>query len=324
MPAVHMTGVSKTYRRRGGVPHRALDSLDLLVDEGGVHGFLGPNGSGKTTTIRVLLGLVASDGDGEIRLLDEPVPAGLPDVIGGVGALVETPLFFPTFSGRLNLQLLAETAGVPRNRVEECLEIVDLRERAGDRFTGYSLGMKQRLGIAAALLKAPRLLILDEPSNGLDPAGIRDVRELIRRLGRDGRTTVLLSSHLLAEIAQVADHVSILARGRCVASGPVNDVLAAATTADVRVRVPDPAAAAAVLTGAGFRVSPGAFPDGSPDWSVIVVHAVASPSEVNRLLAGQGHWVDELSPVHADLEAAFLAITQDPATGQSPTAGSPA
>jgi ABC-2 type transport system ATP-binding protein len=324
MPAVQMTGVSKTYRRRGGQPHRAIDKLDLLVETGGVHGFLGPNGSGKTTTIRVLLGLVSSDGDGDIRLLDQPVPAGLPEVIGGVGALVETPLFFPNFSGRLNLQLLAETAGVSKARVEECLEIVDLRERAGDKFKSYSLGMKQRLGIAAALLKSPRLLILDEPSNGLDPAGIRDVRELIRRLGRDGRTTVLLSSHLLAEIQQVADHVSILARGRCVASGPVNEVLAAAATSDVRVRVPDPAAAAAVLTGAGFRISPATFPDGSPDWSVIVVHAVSSPSEVNRLLAGQGHWLDELSPVHADLETAFLAITQDPAAGQPTTSGSAA
>ena len=324
MPAVQMTGVSKTYRRRGGQPHKAIDKLDLLVESGGVHGFLGPNGSGKTTTIRVLLGLVASDGDGEIRLLDQPVPAGLPEVIGGVGALVETPLFFPNFSGRLNLQLLAETAGVAKDRVEECLETVDLRDRAGDKFKGYSLGMKQRLGIAAALLKSPQLLILDEPSNGLDPAGIRDVRELIRRLGHDGRTTVLLSSHLLAEIQQVADHVTILARGRCVATGPVNEVLAAAATADVRVRVADPAAAAAVLTGAGFRISPATFPDGSPDWSVVVVHAVATPSEINRLLADHGHWLDELSPVHADLEAAFLAITADSPAGQPTIPGSAA
>ena len=324
MPAVEMTGVSKTYRRRGGQPHKAIDKLDLLVESGGVHGFLGPNGSGKTTTIRVLLGLVASDGDGQIRLLDQPVPEGLPDVIGGVGALVETPLFFPNFSGRLNLQLLAETAGVGKDRVEECLETVDLRDRAGDKFKGYSLGMKQRLGIAAALLKSPQLLILDEPSNGLDPAGIRDVRELIRRLGHDGRTTVLLSSHLLAEIQQVADHVTILARGRCVATGPVNEVLAAASTSDVRVRVADPAAAATVLTGAGFRISPATLPDGSPDWSVIVVHAVATPSEINRLLADHGHWLDELSPVHADLEAAFLAITQDAPAGQATIPGSAA
>src|SRR3954452_24372265 len=195
MPAVQLVAVSKTYRRRGGAPQKAMDQLDLLVETGGVHGFLGPNGSGKTTTIRVLLGLVAAD-HGEARLFDRPVPQALPEVIADVGALVETPLFFPGFSGRLNLRLLAETGGVPRSRVGEGLELVDLTDRAEDRFKGYSLGMKQRLGIAAALLKAPRLLILDEPSNGLDPAGIRDVRELIRRLGSDGHTTVLLSSHL--------------------------------------------------------------------------------------------------------------------------------
>jgi ABC-2 type transport system ATP-binding protein len=301
MPAVQITQVSKTYARRGRPPQKALDGLDLLVESGGVHGFLGPNGSGKTTTIRILLGLVRPDAGGDIRLLDQPVPAGLPSVIGGVGALVETPLFFPGFSGRLNLRLLAEAAGVPRARVEECLELVDLRNRADDRFRGYSLGMKQRLGIAAALLKSPKLLILDEPSNGLDPAGIRDVRELIRRLGRDGHTTVLLSSHLLAEIQQVCDHVSILASGRRVASGPVREVLSAGAAADVRVRVPDRAAAASVLTAAGFSVSP--FED------VLLVHGVPAPGEITRLLAAQGHYLEELTPVTPDLESAFLAIT---------------
>src|SRR5215203_1348272 len=247
MPAVVMEAVTKTYPgRRGRPPQKALDNLDLLVETGGVHGFLGPNGSGKTTSIRVLLGLVSADA-GTARLFDRPVPEALPEVIGHVGALVETPLFFPNFSGRRNLQLLAEVAGLPRTRVEECLEIVDLDERAGDRFKGYSLGMKQRLGIAAALLKTPQLLILDEPSNGLDPAGIRDVRELIRRLGRDGHTTVLLSSHLLAEIQQVADSVTILTQGRCVASGPVNDVLASRGSGDVLVHIADTAAAAGVL-----------------------------------------------------------------------------
>ena len=304
MPAVEMHAVSKSYRRRGRPPQQALDGLDLVVESGGVHGFLGPNGSGKTTTIRVLLGLVRADA-GDVRLLDRPVPAGLPEVIGSVGALVETPLFFPGFSGRRNLQLLAETAGLPRARVDEALETVDLRERAGDRFTGYSLGMKQRLGIAAALLKHPRLLVLDEPSNGLDPAGIRDVRELIRRLGRDGSTTVLLSSHLLAEIEQVADSVSIMGRGRCVASGPVREVLAGRSSGDVRVKVPDRAGAAAVLTAAGFTVS------GTEDG--LLVSAVRAPGEVTRVLAEHGHYLEELTPVAADLESAFLALTAEPA-----------
>jgi ABC-2 type transport system ATP-binding protein len=309
MPAVVMEAVTKTYRgRRGRPPQKALDDMDLLVENGGVHGFLGPNGSGKTTSIRVLLGLVSAD-SGTARIFDRPVPQALPEVIGHVGALVETPLFFPNFSGRRNLQLLAEVAGVPRARVDECLEIVDLHERAGDRFKGYSLGMKQRLGIAAALLKRPQLLILDEPSNGLDPAGIRDVRELIRRLGRDGHTTVLLSSHLLAEIQQVADSVTILTRGRRVAHGPVAEVLAGKSTHDVVIRVPDRDGAGGVLHAAGFALSP--FDDARG--AALAVHNVASPGEITRLLAQHGHYLEELTPVHADLETAFLAITGEPA-----------
>jgi ABC-2 type transport system ATP-binding protein len=299
-----MHAVSKSYQRLGRPAQQALDALELVVGSGGVHGFLGPNGSGKTTTIRVLLGLVRAD-SGTVRLLDRPVPQGLPEVIGSVGALVETPLFFPGFSGRRNLRLLAETAGLPRARVEEVLQVVDLRDRADDRFKGYSLGMKQRLGIAAALLKRPQLLVLDEPSNGLDPAGIKDVRELIRRLGGDGSTTVLLSSHLLAEIEQVADSVSILARGRCIASGPVREVLAGRSSGDVRVRVPDREGAAAVLVAAGYRVTPTA--------DALLVSAVRAPGHVTRVLAESGHYLEELTPVAADLESAFLALTGEPA-----------
>ncbi len=302
MSVIEVSGAVKAYTRRGRPEQRALDKLDLVVDEGGVHGFLGPNGSGKTTTIRVLLGLVRSD-EGTSRLLGQPVPEKLPEVIGGVGALVETPLFFPNFGGRLNLQLLAETADLPRTRVEECLDIVGLRDRADDRFKGYSLGMKQRLGIAAALLKQPRLLILDEPSNGLDPAGIRDVRELIRRLGSDGHCTVFLSSHLLAEVEQVCDHVSILARGRCVANGAVRDVLASRTNGDVRLRVADLAAARDVLTGAGYQVT--------AEDAVLRVLAVPAPAELTKLLADHGHYLEELTPVAADLESAFLALTEE-------------
>lgn len=302
MTVIEVAGAHKTYRRWRKPPEKALDGLDLTVATGGVHGFLGPNGSGKTTTIRMLLGLVSADA-GRLRVLGRPVPAALPGVIGSVGALVETPLFFPNFSGRLNLRLLAETAGVPRSRVEECLDLVDLRDRADDRFKGYSLGMKQRLGIAAALLKRPRLLILDEPSNGLDPAGIREVRELVRQLGSDGHTTVFLSSHLLAEVQQVCDDVTILARGRCVASGPVREVLAGGTTGDLRLRVPDPTGAKAVLEAAGFSVT-----SMGDAWRV---HAVDDPSRVTRALAEQRHYLSELSPIAADLETVFLELTQE-------------
>lgn len=166
MAVVEIRGAHKTYRRWRKPPEHAVRGLDLTVEAGGVFGFLGPNGSGKTTTIRLLLGLVRPD-SGTFSLLGKSVPDELPLVIGRVGALVETPLFFPNFSGRRNLALL--------------LELVDLAGRAGDRVKGYSLGMKQRLGIAAALLKNPELLILDEPGNGLDAAGIREVRELIKR-----------------------------------------------------------------------------------------------------------------------------------------------
>jgi ABC-2 type transport system ATP-binding protein len=301
MSVIDVTDARKSYRRRRRPPERALDGLDLTVDTGGVHGFLGPNGSGKTTTIRMLLGLVSAD-SGRLHLLGRPVPEALPEVIGDVGALVETPLFFPNFSGRLNLRLLADVAGVPDSRVEECLELVDLRERGDDRFKGYSLGMKQRLGIAAALLKRPRLLILDEPSNGLDPAGIREVRELVRRLGSDGRTTVFLSSHLLAEVEQVCDRVTILAGGRCVAAGSVADVLGARSTGDVRLRAPDPPAARAVLEAAGFTVT------GMGDaWRV---HGVLDPAAVTRALAQAGHYLTELSPIAADLETVFLDLTR--------------
>jgi len=177
---VEIRGAHKTYRRWRKPPEHAVRGLDLTVEAGGVFGFLGPNGSGKTTTIRLLLGLVRPD-SGTFSLLGKSVPDELPLVIGRVGALVETPLFFPNFSGRRNLALLAHASDIPESRVQEMLELVDLAGRAGDRVKGYSLGMKQRLGIAAALLKNPELLILDEPGNGLDAAGIREVRELIKR-----------------------------------------------------------------------------------------------------------------------------------------------
>lgn len=309
MAVVQIEGVHKAYRRRGRTAHKALDGLDLTVSDGGVHGFLGPNGSGKTTTIRALLGLVSVD-SGRMRLFGRDVPEDLPALIGRIGALVETPLFFPDFSGRRNLRLLAGVAGVPDRRVEECLEIVGLEDRAQDRFKGYSLGMKQRLGIAAALLKSPALLILDEPSNGLDPAGIREVRELIRRLGSDGATTVLLSSHLLGEIQQVCDDVTIIARGRLVAAGPVAEVLAVGSTGDVRVQAPDPERARALLVTAGFAVT-----DMGDAWRV---QGVADPSALTRLLAEHGCYLSELTPIGADLESVFLDLTQETASAEAP------
>lgn len=299
MHVIEVAGAQKTYRRPRRPPQRAVDGLDLAVEEGGVHGFLGPNGSGKTTTIRMLLGLVEPDA-GDVRVLGQDVPGGLPDVIGQIGALVETPLFFPAFSGRLNLALLARVADLPKGRVEEALETVGLTERADDRVKGYSLGMKQRLGIAAALMKRPRLLILDEPSNGLDPAGIREVRELIRALGQRG-VTVFLSSHLLAEVEQVCDTVDILVRGRRIASGTVKDVLATKATGEVRVRVADLALAADTLEAAGMTVQ-------RRDDHLVVTN-VPEPAKVTEALARKKQYVSELVPLVANLESVFLELT---------------
>ena len=175
---IETEALRKTYWRRGR-RQVAVAGLDLSVPAGGVHGFLGPNGSGKTTTIRMLLGLVRPDA-GRIRLFGESVPTALASVIPRIGAVVESPTFFPTFTGRRNLDLLAQVAGAPDTRIDEVLDIVGLRERAGDRYSSYSLGMRQRLAIAATLLKSPDLIILDEPTNGLDPAGIRDVRATMK------------------------------------------------------------------------------------------------------------------------------------------------
>ncbi|MCU0265267.1 MAG: ATP-binding cassette domain-containing protein, partial [Actinomycetia bacterium] len=258
-----------------------------------------PNGSGKTTTLRCLLGLARADG-GSLRLLDHDVPTGLPAVIGDVGALLESPAFFPPFSGRLNLRLLADAASLPPTRVDDVLELVGLRDAADDRVRGYSLGMRQRLGIAAALLKRPRLLVLDEPSNGLDPAGMKEVRDLLRRLGDDG-VTVFLSSHLLSEVQQICDDVTILARGRFIAGGRVDDVLAAQATGAVRVGIADAVRALEVLQAAGFR----AVDDGQG----LLVENVPDGALVSRALAEHGHYVSWLVPVQVDLEEAFLALT---------------
>jgi ABC-2 type transport system ATP-binding protein len=300
----------KTYRRRGKPPKAALDGLDVTVDEGGVHGFLGPNGSGKTTTLRCLLGLARAD-SGTLRLLGRDCPAQLPSVIGEVGTLLESPAFFPAFSGRLNLQLLARQASLPKGRVDEVLEVVGLRDAADERVKGYSLGMRQRLGIAAALLKRPRLLVLDEPSNGLDPAGMKEVRDLLRRLGDDG-VTVFLSSHLLGEVQQICDDVTILARGRFVAGGQVSDVLATQSTRAVRVGVADSGRALQLLVNAGFRAS--------ADEHGLLVQDLDDGASVTRALADHGLYVSWLVPEQVDLEAAFLALTE----GAGLDEGSPA
>ena len=293
--AVEISGLRTTYRR-GRV---AVDSLDLTIERGRIHGFLGPNGSGKTTTIRALLGLIRPEA-GSMKLLGVAVPSGLPTVIGRLGAVVESPQFFPHFSGRRNLLLLASVAGVKKRRVDEVLELVGLRDRCRDRVQSYSLGMRQRLAIAATLLKQPELLILDEPNNGLDPAGIREVRDLMRTLAANG-TTVLLSSHILAEVQQVCDAVSIISQGRHVVTGPVSDVLAGGDAHAVRVRVDNLDYAASTLADAGLPV------ERRDDH--LMVGDIADPSWITQTLARRRMFVSELARVTPDLESVFLELT---------------
>ena len=297
---IEIEGLEKEYRRvrRGTV--RAVDGLDLQVPEGGVFGFLGPNGAGKTTTIRCLLGLVRPS-SGRVWMLGQDVRHQLPAVIGRVGSIVETPALFPRFSGRRNLEILARVQGTAAARIDASLERVGLSDRAADPVRTYSLGMKQRLGIAAALLKDPALLILDEPANGLDPAGIVEVRELLRSLGADGRT-VFVSSHILPEVQHVADRVAILAHGKVVASGPVRDVLASRVSEGLVVKVRDLAAGKAALERAGFTVT-------ATSDSLTVSTEPEAAERVSMVLGREGLWVSELRAVEADLEKVFLELT---------------
>ncbi len=315
--AVETSGLRKTYRSRKG-RQVAVAGLDLKVPSGGVHGFLGPNGSGKTTTIRMLLGLITAD-SGNMRVFNREMPAALPSVIARIGAIVEQPRFFPAFSGRKNLALLAQGIGVPTAQVGAVLDEVGLGDRGRDKFRTYSLGMKQRLAIAGTLLKNPDLLILDEPTNGLDPAGIHEIRATMRGLADRGKT-VLVSSHILSEVQQVADTVSIIGRGRLLAEGPVSQILAASGGESVRVGIANPEQAAQVLAGAGYRVVP--LPDRS--LQVTKVGAPLYPAEVTRVLAQQGLFVSELTPARADLESVFLELTAEnhlgaPGGGPAPT-----
>jgi ABC-2 type transport system ATP-binding protein len=303
---IEVQGLRKEYRRLRGGSTLAVNGLDLEVPQGGVFGFLGPNGAGKTTTIRCLLGLVAPSA-GRLRLLGEEVPRHLQRVIRTVGAIVEAPALFPRFSGRRNLLILGRIDGIGVATVDAALERVGLSERADDMVKTYSLGMKQRLGIAAALLKDPSVLILDEPANGLDPAGIVDVRRLITSLGAEGRT-VFVSSHILSEIQQTADRVAILARGRLVKAGPVHEVLAGSGGEGLIVKLRDLAAGVAALAAANI---PATVADGALRVSV----APAEAERVSQTLADRGLFVTELRPDEQDLETVFLDLTRDEGLG---------
>ncbi|MFL9679604.1 ABC transporter ATP-binding protein [Streptomyces sp. KL110A] len=302
MTSIDIQNLTKEY---GGRPAaRAVDGLTFRVEPGRVTGFLGPNGAGKSTTMRLVLGLdrptsgtATVDGRPYVTL-DEPLRT--------VGALLDAQAAHPSRTGRDHLRFLAASNGLPARRVDEVLAETGLEPAARRRIKGYSLGMRQRLGIAAALLGDPGVLMLDEPANGLDPEGIVWIRELLRRLAAEGRT-VLVSSHLMNETATFADHLVVLGRGRLLADVPMREFIDAHSHARVRVRTGDPLRLRATLLAKGWTVGETADPDGR--WLV----EGASAEEIGAVTAREGIPVFELADERASLEQAYLALTADAA-----------
>ncbi len=301
---LRVEGLTKFYG-----PVRALHDLTLSVRRGEVYGFLGPNGAGKTTTVSLILGLIRPTA-GRIELLGHDTRRGRRKVLRRVGAIVERPAFYPHLSGADNLRVAAwELGGVPEVRITQLLERVGLADRADDKVKGYSTGMVQRLGLAAALLNEPELLFLDEPTSGLDPAGQAEIRALIRELAEEG-VTVFLCSHLLHEVEQVCHRVGILNKGELIAEGAVEELLRRKEV--IQVRVADLERAAALLRRLawvqGVR---------REDDRLLVEAPIARSAEVNAALARQGLYASEIRPLETTLEAFFLQVTQEEADNGS-------
>ena len=301
--AVETHGLTKRFGA-----NTAVNGVELLVPRGSAFGYLGPNGAGKTTLIRVLLGLTHADA-GTMSLLGYPVPRHRDAALARIGAIVDEPRFHGHLTGRQNLRLIAAAREpAARDRIGPALERVGLAHRADDRVSKYSMGMRQRLGIGACLLGDPQLLILDEPMNGLDPAGIAGIRDLILLLVAEGRT-VVLSSHLLDEVERTCDAVAIVDRGRIIRQGPISELLAGARVA-LQVECSEPGQAYALLArtalGAGIEAGPAplglelSLPGGTGR-DVI--------AEINRILVSGGISVYRLQPVQTSLETWFLQVT---------------
>jgi ABC-2 type transport system ATP-binding protein len=300
--SVRARGISKSF---GEIV--ALDGVDLDIAEGQVHGLVGPNGAGKTTLLGLLLGLAVADG-GDLEILGEPMrrTLALPD---GVAGFVDGPGLYPSLTASQNLAALARLRGGGCESIGDALKQVGLTDVAGDRVRGFSLGMRQRLGLAAALLTRPRLLVLDEPANGLDPAGTRHVRRVLTGLAADG-TSVVLSSHRMDDLAALCSEVTILATGRVVFSGPISKLAAETDKLDYRVRTSDPAAARRVAADTPqLRVLPDDDLLRRHDTEALLVRAaVPALDDLIARLVGAGVAVREVAPVVAPLEAAFLAL----------------
>jgi len=302
-PAVETAGLTKRFAHR-----TALDGVDLRVPQGCAFGFLGPNGAGKTTMIRTLLGLTRAT-SGTMRVLGQPVPAQRARALQRVGAIVEEPRFHPHLSGRENLRLVsAVRGGDTAQRIAPALARVGLQERADEKVKAYSMGMRQRLGVARCLLADPLLLILDEPTNGLDPAGIQEFRAMIRAMVEQERRTVFLSSHLLDEVEKVCDYAAIVDRGKVVTQGPIAEISRGGEGAREELIVGVDDAELALRTLAGSELVQQATP-ADDGLRVILSGAAETAAQVNALLVRAGVGVVRLEPVRHSLEQRFLEIT---------------
>ncbi|HKC18825.1 MAG TPA: ABC transporter ATP-binding protein [Candidatus Dormibacteraeota bacterium] len=290
---VETHGLTKRY----GSGVLAVDSVDMSVRRGEVFGFLGPNGAGKTTTLRMLVGLIRPTSGTATVAGHAP---GDPRSLARIGSLIESPGFYPYLSGRENMRVVADLAGANQKRVEEVLDVVELASRAHRKFGTYSTGMKQRLGVAAALLKDPDLLILDEPTNGLDPQGMAEMRKLIKDIGQGDRT-VLLSSHLLGEVEQICDRVGVISNGKLVRQSTVQELIG---EEGVLVRA-EPQDRAAELLTAMF----GAAAISRQDGAIHLKVEPAQSTEINRQLVAAGIGVSELRPFERSLEEVFFQLT---------------
>jgi lantibiotic transport system ATP-binding protein len=298
IPIIETQGLTRRFKSL-----TAVDGLDLCVPKGAVYGFLGPNGSGKTTTIRMLLGLIKSDA-GSVRLFGQGLKEHRLALLRRVGALVETPSLYPHLTGRENLEVTRRLIDAPKARIDEVLGIVRLDQAAERAVKTYSLGMKQRLALALAMLNQPELLILDEPTNGLDPAGIQEMRELIRQLPVEHGITVFLSSHLLSEVEQIATHIGIIHRGKRIFEGTL-DALQAQREEVLAVSVDRTAEARGMIEGAGYTLAP------TSNGTLHIAKATRDDAAaINRLLVGQGFSVYQLVMQRPTLEQTFLQLTE--------------
>ena len=281
----------------------AVDDLNLEVHRGQVFGFLGPNGAGKSTTMCMMLGLIAPT-SGNIEIFGLSLKSNLADILCKIGAVMESPGFYPYLSGWDNLRVFARISrNVTDNRMKEVLKLVDLADRAKDKFSGYSQGMKQRLAIACALLHDPEFIIFDEPTSGLDPAGMKEIRELLIRLGQEGKT-IFLNSHLLHEVEQVCNHVAIIKKGKVIAMGAPNDLIKHGDT--LQIRVTDIDKAVAMLNEEDWVSSV------TREGDLLILKAPTErAADISALLAKNGVFVSEMEARDESLESIFLELTEE-------------